>query len=163
MIFQLPAISRSYRTISWEQACAGEGLCIRSIIRHGTPDSIGLQASLECFMRRVMQGDVEDVSEQYLELVREHLHRFREALAVHFPEGAPHLALIELPDVGCVPIPRRQVTDLLEFQRTEEVVVVVDERQLEFEWPSSHGLDPPAMTLRIKNPERKMVSRRRAS
>ena len=109
-----------------------------------------------------MQGDVEDVSEQYLELVREHLHRFREALAVHFPEGAPHLALIELPDVGCVPVPRRQVTDLLEFQRTEEVVVA-DERQLEFEWPLSARLEAPPMTARVMNAEKKPVSRRRAS
>ena len=46
--------------------------------------------------------------------------RLRDALAVYFPGWAPDLALIELPgDVGCVPVPRRRVTDLLEFQGSE--------------------------------------------
>jgi hypothetical protein len=107
-----------------------------------------------------MRGDVEDVSEQYLELVREHLHRFRDALAVFFPGGAPDLVLIELPGaVDYMPVPRRQVTDLLEFERLEEVR---RDDQLEFEWPLGDGLDPPPMT-RVMNPERKRVLRQKAS
>lgn len=74
---------------------------------------------------------IPDVSEQYLELVHEHLHRFRYAFAVYFPDWASHLALIEIPgNVDYMPVDRRRVTDLLEFQRTEEVRFV-DERQLD--------------------------------
>ena len=113
--------------------------------------SIGLQAGLECSMRGVMQGDVEDVSEQYLELVCEHLHRFRDALAVHLPPDDPDRALIELPDVGWVQVPRRRVTDLLEFQRTEPPPWV-DERQLDLlSWREEMklpevDLPPPPLT-----------------
>lgn len=104
-----------------------------------------------------------DVSETYLDLVREHRHRFHEALAVVFPRDAPDLALIELPGGGCVPVRRRWVTDLLEFQRTEEGPCV-DERQLDLlSWREVVRLEDPPMTTRITNPERKMVSRRKAS
>ena len=109
-----------------------------------------------------MATHLADVWETYLELVREYLHRFRDALAVDLPPDDPDRALIELPDVGWVQVPRRRVTDLLEFQRTEPPPCV-DERQLEFEWSSSARLEDPPMTIRITNPERKLVSRRKAS
>ena len=60
-----------------------------------------------------------------------------------------------------MPVERRRVTDLVEFDAPEEVAV--DERQLEFEWPLSARLEAPPMTARVMNAEKKPVSRRRAS
>ncbi len=105
-----------------------------------------------------MPTDLTDVSETYLKLVREHLHRFREALAVYFLDWVPGLALVELPDVGCVPVCRRQVTDLLEFARTD--VVEADERQLEFEWSASVRLEDPMIArVGIMIPKRLLLWR----
>ena len=101
---------------------------------------------------------------KYLALVRERIRQFSDALAVHFPSWAPHLALIELPgEVDCMPVDRRRVTDLLEFERPEAPPDDELDDQLEFEWPSSARLEDPPMTTRVTNPERKMVSRRKAS
>lgn len=87
----------------------------------------------------------DDVSEQYLELVREHLHRFRDALAVYFEVDEPDRALIEMPD-GCVPFPRRRVTDLLEFAEVERCEVP-DPEQLELRLPSPPPPPPSPVAL----------------
>ena len=39
-----------------------------------------------------------DVTEQYLELVREHMWRFRDAQVIYFPEWEPKRALIQVED-----------------------------------------------------------------
>lgn len=125
-----------------------------------------LHAHFDCSTNGAMQCDEGNVSAQYLELVREHLHRFRDALAVYFPGWAPDLALIELPgDVGCVPVPRRRVTDLLEFQGSE---AQLDDGDGGDEDPPDGDdrdeglLDDPPMT-RVVNPEWKRCSPRKVS
>ncbi len=75
-----------------------------------------------------------DVSELFLELVREHL--CLEALAVYFPEGVPRAALIELPDGRCKHVRRHEVTVLRELQRREP-------EQLELRWRSPPPPEPP--------------------
>lgn len=83
---------------------------------------------------RVPTAHNDDVSDQYLELVRE--HQDPEVLAVYFPEALPRMALIERPGDRYKHVRRHEVTALLELRRREP-------EQLELRWPSPPPSPPP--------------------